>query len=95
MYICTCIWASHIALEVKNSLANAGDIREISSIPGSGRSPGVGHVTYSGILSLRIPWTEESSGLLSKYTYRCIYIYIFIYMRLDVDLFPFALYLML
>ena len=28
---------------VKNSLANAGDIRHVSSIPGSGRFPGGGH----------------------------------------------------
>ena len=28
---------------VKNMLANAGDIRDSSSIPGSGRSPGRGH----------------------------------------------------
>ena len=72
MYMCTCIWASHIALEVKNSPANAGDVRDTGSIPGSGRSPGVGHVTYPSILSLRIPWTEEPSGLLSKYSYRYI-----------------------
>ena len=39
MYMCTCIWASHIALEVKNSPANAGDIRDTGSIPGSGRFP--------------------------------------------------------
>ena len=28
---------------VKNPLANAGDIRDVGSIPGSGRSPGEGH----------------------------------------------------
>ena len=28
---------------VKNLPDNAGDIREAGSIPGSGRSPGVGH----------------------------------------------------
>ena len=28
---------------VKNPLANTGDIRDAGSIPGSGRSPGVGH----------------------------------------------------
>ena len=28
---------------VKNLLANAGDIRDVGSIPGSGRSPGGGH----------------------------------------------------
>ena len=28
---------------LKNLLANAGDIRDMNSIPGSGRSPGEGH----------------------------------------------------
>jgi len=28
---------------VKNPLANAGDLRDVGSIPGSGRSPGGGH----------------------------------------------------
>ena len=32
-----------MALVVKNLPANAGDIRDVGSIPGSGRSPGVGH----------------------------------------------------
>ena len=32
-----------MALEVKNLTANAGDLREVGSIPGSGRSPGGGH----------------------------------------------------
>ena len=32
-----------MALVVKNSLANAGDVRDTGSIPGSGRSPGVGN----------------------------------------------------
>ena len=32
-----------MALVVKNLLANAGDIRELDSIPGLGRSPGGGH----------------------------------------------------
>ena len=31
---------SHVALVVKNLPANAGDLREVGSIPGSGRSPG-------------------------------------------------------
>jgi len=34
---------SPVALVVKNLPANAGDIREVGSIPGSGRSPGEGH----------------------------------------------------
>ena len=32
-----------MALEVKNSPANAGDMRDVGLIPGSGRSPGGGH----------------------------------------------------
>ena len=35
--------ASQVALVVKNLPANAGDIRDVGSIPGSGRSPGEGH----------------------------------------------------
>ena len=41
---------SQMALVVKNPPANAGDIRDAGSIPGSGRSPGGGHgnpVQYS------------------------------------------------
>ena len=34
--------ASQVALVVKNPPANAGDIRDVGSIPGSGRSPGGG-----------------------------------------------------
>ena len=36
-------WASQGALVVKIPPANAGDIRDVGSIPGSGRSPGGGH----------------------------------------------------
>ena len=32
-----------MALEVKNPPANAGDVRDVGSIPGSGRSPGGEH----------------------------------------------------
>ena len=32
--------ASQVALVVKNLPANVGDVRDASSIPGSGRSPG-------------------------------------------------------
>ena len=38
-------WASQVALEVKKMPANAGDIRDVGSIPGLGRSPGGGHGT--------------------------------------------------
>ena len=32
-----------MALVVKNPVINAGDVRDADSIPGLGRSPGVGH----------------------------------------------------
>ena len=48
--VCMCVyiyiyllWASQVALVVKNQPANTGDIREMGSIPASGRSPGGGH----------------------------------------------------
>ena len=34
---------SQVALVVKNPPANAGDIKDVGSIPGLGRSPGEGH----------------------------------------------------
>ena len=34
---------SRVALVVKDVLANAGDLRDVGSIHGSGRSPGGGH----------------------------------------------------
>ena len=34
---------SKVVLVLKNPLANAGDIRDVGSIPGSGRSPGGGN----------------------------------------------------
>ena len=37
------IWASQVVLVVKNPPANAGDVREVGLILGSGRSPGGGH----------------------------------------------------
>ena len=37
------LWASQVALVVKNPPASAGGIRDAGSIPGPGRSPGGGH----------------------------------------------------
>ena len=36
-------WASQAVLVVEKPLANAGDIRDTGSIPGSGKSPAGGH----------------------------------------------------
>ena len=52
-----------MVLVVKNPPTNAGNIRDVSWIPGSGRSHGM--VIYSSILAWRIPWTEEPGGLQS------------------------------
>ena len=44
-----------MALVVENRPANAGDIRDVGSIPGLGRSLGGGHGNYSSILASEIP----------------------------------------
>ena len=36
-------WASQVVLEIKNLPAKAGDVRDLGSIPGSGRSPQGGY----------------------------------------------------
>ena len=48
---------------VKNLPANAGDARDVSSIPGSGRSSVGELATHSSILAWRTPWTEEPGHL--------------------------------
>ena len=47
--------ASRVALAVKNSSANAEDIRDVGLILGSGRSPGGGHGN-----TLQYPCLENS-----------------------------------
>ena len=49
------IWASQMAVVVKNLHAIAGDVRDSGSIPGLGRSPGEGHgnpLLYSWLKNL-------------------------------------------
>ena len=48
---------------VKSLPANAGDTRDAVSIPGLGRTPGVGMAMQPSILAWRFPWTEEPGGL--------------------------------
>ena len=57
--------ASQVVLMVKNSLANTGGIRNMGSIPGSGRSPEEEMATHCSILARRIPWTKEPGMLQS------------------------------
>ena len=63
--MCGYIWASQVALVVKNPPANAGDAKDASSMPGLGRSPEKEMGTCSSILAWEIPWTEETGGLQS------------------------------
>ena len=51
---------------VKNLLANAGDIRDVGLIPGSGRSSGTGNGNPFQYSPWKIPWTEEPGGLQSR-----------------------------
>ena len=54
-----------MALVVKNTPANAGDVRDARKIPGSGRSPEKEMATHSSILAWEIPWIEEPDKLQS------------------------------
>ena len=50
---------------VKNPPANVGDMRDMGSIPGWGRSLEEEMATDSSILAWEIPRTEEPGGLQS------------------------------
>ena len=50
---------------VKNTPADAGDIRDLGSIPGSEIPQDNEMATHSSILAWRISWTEEPGGLQS------------------------------
>ena len=61
---------SQVALEVKNPPANAGDIRDTDSIPGSGRSSGGGHGHPLQYSYLENPRTEEPDRVQSIGSHR-------------------------
>ena len=54
--------ASQVVLVAKNPPANAGDARDVGSIPGLGRSPGVGSDNHFSILAciLQYPMHREA-----------------------------------
>ena len=59
---------------VKNPPANAGDMRDVGSIPGWGRSSGGKHGNgLQGLLAWRILWTEEPGKLQSIGSHRVGY----------------------
>ena len=53
---------SPTGLVVKNPPANAGDARDVSSVPMWGRSLEKEMAIHSRILAWEIPWTEESGS---------------------------------
>ena len=66
---CQDINSSWVELVVNNIPANAGDVRDVGLLSGSGRSPGGGHsnpLKYSCLENqARGPWTEDPGGLQS------------------------------
>ena len=46
----------------KKPIANAGDVRDMGSIPGLGRSPEEGMATHSSILAWRLPMDRGAWG---------------------------------
>ena len=61
---------SQLVLVVKNTPANAGDIRDTGSIPGSGRSPGGGYGNQLQCSCLENPKDKEPGGLQSIGSHR-------------------------
>ena len=66
-------WAPQVLLVVKNPPANAGDVRDLGLIQGSGRSPGEGHgypLQYSCLENLRNrgTWQATVHGVTESWT---------------------------
>ena len=59
-----------MVLGVKNPPANAEDVKDMGSIPESGRSPGGGNNNPLCFLAWKIPWTEEPGELQSMRSQR-------------------------
>ena len=73
IHMCMCIYThNEIIMDfssgtmVKNLPANAGDVRDANSIPGSEDSLEEGMATHSSILAWKIPRREEPGGPQSK-----------------------------
>ena len=59
------MWASQVALVVKNQTANEGDVTDMVQFPGQGDPLKEGMATHSSILAWRSPRTEEPGELQS------------------------------
>ena len=53
-------WASQVVVVVKNLHIHAGYVRDVGSIPGSGRSPGGGHGNLLQYFCLENPMDREA-----------------------------------
>ena len=60
--------ASQVAQVVKNSLANTGDLRDLGSILGLGRSPGGGHGNPLQYSCLENPMDRGAHGVAESRT---------------------------
>ena len=68
-----CFWTSQVTLVVKNPHANAGDVRDTGSFPGSGRSPGEGNSNPLQYSCLENPmdigaWQATVHGVTKRWT---------------------------
>ena len=50
---------------VKKPPVNAGDLKDVGTIPGWGRSPEEGMAIHSNILAWKISWAEQPGGIES------------------------------
>ena len=64
--LCFVTGASQVMLVVKNLPANAGDVRDLGSIHGSGRSPGGGHGNPLQYSCQESPHGQRSLGANSR-----------------------------
>ena len=62
MHIMGILWAPQVVLVVKNLPANAGDLRDMVSIPGSVRAPGGGHGNPLQYSCLENPMDRSLAG---------------------------------
>ena len=66
----TSLRVPQVVLVVNNPPASTGDVRDTGSIPGSEDPLEKGMATHCIILTWRIPWTKEPSGLSSMESQR-------------------------
>ena len=79
--LCIDLWASQVVLVLNNSPANAGDLRDVGLIPGSGRCPGGGHGTPLQYLCLENPmdrgaWQAMAHRVANSWMQLSMYIYL-------------------